>query len=92
VHFGRAEAVLERRHNTRLGAYAAHPERFPHGQPKRQELAPATDINAPERGSAAGLAHIELATHRAAIDPEPAEATSASPPTRHRALAAEGAH
>jgi len=92
VHFGRAEAVLERRHNTRLGAYAAHPERFPHGPPKRQELPPATYINPPERGSAAGVTNIELATHHAAIDPEPADARSASPLRRHRAHAAEEAH
>jgi len=48
VYFGHAHAVLERRHEVRLGAYAAHPERFPNGPPKRQRLAPATYINPPE--------------------------------------------
>jgi len=48
VYFGRAEAVLARRHTVLLGAYAEHPERFPNGPPKRQVPAPATYINPPE--------------------------------------------
>jgi len=44
------------------------------------------------RFAAAARPANELATHRAAIDPQPSDATSASPPTRHRALATEEAH
>jgi putative transposase len=47
VYFGRAEAVLTRRHETLLAAYAAHPQRFPNGPPRRQLLPPATYINPP---------------------------------------------
>lgn len=57
VYYGRAEAVLERRHTRLLAAYAAHPERFPNGPPKRQVLAPATYINPPQHApeSVAGV-------------------------------------
>ena len=48
VYFGRADAVLERRHEVLRAAHAAHPERFPNGPPKRQVLASATYINPPE--------------------------------------------
>jgi len=47
VYLGCAETVLTRRHETLRAAYAAHPERFPHGPPKRQVLPPATYINPP---------------------------------------------
>jgi len=47
VYFGRAQAVLEQRHQVLLAAYARHPERFPNGPPRRQVLAPATYINPP---------------------------------------------
>lgn len=47
VYLGRADAVLERRHETLLAAHTAHPERFANGPPKRQVLAPATYINPP---------------------------------------------
>ena len=33
VYYGHAEAVLARRHQTLLAAYAEHPERFPNGPP-----------------------------------------------------------
>jgi len=92
VHFGRADAVLDRRHATRLAAYAEHPERFPHGPPKRQELPPATYINPPECGSEAGIATIEPAHDRATSDPRPAGAATASPPARHPAPPAAEAH
>lgn len=51
VYFGRAESVLTRRHETLLAAYAAHPERFPNGPPRRQALAPATYINPPHHNA-----------------------------------------
>jgi putative transposase len=47
VHYGRAPAILEVRHRTRLAAYAAHPERFVHGSPRRETLPTAVWINPP---------------------------------------------
>jgi putative transposase len=47
VHYGRAAAILEGRHRTRLAAYAAHPERFVQGPPRRDTLPPAVWINPP---------------------------------------------
>lgn len=47
VYFGRADEVLDRRHAALLAAYAAHPERFPHGAPRRPVLPEATYINPP---------------------------------------------
>jgi putative transposase len=49
VHHGRAEEVLEARHHTRLVAYAAHPERFVNGPPRREKLATTVWINPPEK-------------------------------------------
>ena len=34
VHYGRAALILQVRHQTRLAAYAAHPERFVQGPPR----------------------------------------------------------
>ena len=58
VHFGRAHDVLRRRHDVKLAAYHAHPERFVHGPPRLEELPAAVFINppttllaAPETGS-----------------------------------------
>jgi len=48
VHHGRADQVLDARHRVRLAAYAAHPERFVNGPPRRQSLPPAVWINPPE--------------------------------------------
>lgn len=45
VHYGRAVAILEVRHRTRLTAYAAHPERFVSGPPRLELLSPAVFIN-----------------------------------------------
>ena len=39
VHYGRAPAILDLRHRTRLAAYAAHPERFVSGPPRPRNLA-----------------------------------------------------
>jgi putative transposase len=47
AHYGRGEARLAARHAVLQAAYAAHPERFPHGPPKRQVLPAATYINPP---------------------------------------------
>jgi len=47
VHYGRAAAVLEIRHDTRLAAYGAHPERFVQGPPRRETLPHAVWINPP---------------------------------------------
>ena len=52
VHYGRAATRLAVRHQTRLAAYAAHPERFVHG-PSRPELLPhAVWINPPAKSTA----------------------------------------
>jgi putative transposase len=47
AHYGRGEARLADRHAVLQAAYAEHPERFPHGPPKRQVLPAATYINPP---------------------------------------------
>jgi putative transposase len=49
VHHGRADEVLEARHYTRLAAYAAHPERFVNGPPRREKLATSVWINPPAK-------------------------------------------
>ena len=49
VHHGRADQVLDARHRVRLAAYAAHPERFVNGPPRRQSLPNAVWINPPEK-------------------------------------------
>jgi putative transposase len=47
VHYGRAATILESRHQTRLAAYAAHPERFVQGPPRLERLPHAVWINPP---------------------------------------------
>jgi len=47
VHYGRAANVLAKRHDVLLVAYAAHPERFPNGPPRPQQLPAAAWINPP---------------------------------------------
>ena len=49
VHYGRAVTILEVRHHTRLTAYAAHPERFVKGLPRRETLPTAVWINPPAK-------------------------------------------
>jgi putative transposase len=49
VHYGRAAAILEIRHRTRLAAYAAHPERFVQGPPRLETLPNAVWINPPAK-------------------------------------------
>jgi putative transposase len=48
VHHGRADQVLDARHRVRLAAWAAHPERFVNGPPRRENLPNAVWINPPE--------------------------------------------
>jgi putative transposase len=48
VHEGRGETILVQRHEIMLAAYAAHPERFPNGPPRRAMLPEAVWINPPE--------------------------------------------
>jgi putative transposase len=47
VHYGQAQAVLERRQETLRAAYVAHPERFVHGVPKPPSLPTEVWINKP---------------------------------------------
>jgi putative transposase len=47
VHYGQAQAVLERRQETLQAAYAAHPERFVRGVPRPPSLPTAVWINRP---------------------------------------------
>jgi putative transposase len=47
VYFGRADAVLAKRHANQMTAFCAHPERYPNGAPKQRTLPPATYINPP---------------------------------------------
>jgi putative transposase len=47
VHYGQAQAVLERRQETLQAAYAAHPERFVRGVPKPPSLPTEVWINKP---------------------------------------------
>jgi len=56
VHHGRAPAILERRAMTLAAAYAAHPERFPHGAPSVPSLPAAVWINPPPAAPGATLA------------------------------------
>jgi putative transposase len=47
VHYGRADDVLAHRHQVRLAAHAAHPERFVNGRPQPKTLPRAVWINPP---------------------------------------------
>jgi putative transposase len=51
VHYGRADDVLAQRHQVRVAAQAAHPERFVQGPPRRQTLPGAVWINPPTKSS-----------------------------------------
>jgi putative transposase len=51
VHYDRAARILELRHHTRLAAYAAHPERFVQGRPRRETLPTAVWINPPAKST-----------------------------------------
>lgn len=51
VHYGRAAAILDVRHHTRLAVYAAHPERFVQGPPRPERLPHAVWINPPAKST-----------------------------------------
>jgi len=51
VHYGRAATILDVRHQTRLAAYAAHPERFVQGPPRLESLRHAVWINPPAKST-----------------------------------------
>jgi len=53
VHAGQAHGALEARHSIMLTAFAAKPERFVHGEPKRNVLPADVWINRPNLESAA---------------------------------------
>ena len=57
VHYGQAEAMLEKRQLTLEAAWAAHPERFVHGIPKSRPLPEAVWINPPAPSTTGGIAH-----------------------------------
>ena len=48
VHYGRADEILRRRHQTMSAAYHAHPERFFYKPPTLRTLPPAVYINPPK--------------------------------------------
>ena len=48
LHFGRAEAVIEKRRVVLEAAYTEHPERFFRGPPKPQDIPAAAWINKPD--------------------------------------------
>jgi putative transposase len=51
VHFGRTQPILIQRAATLQAAFAAHPERFVHGQPKTKPTPSKVWINQPERAA-----------------------------------------
>ena len=51
VHYGRAALILQVRHQTRLAASAAHPERFVQGPPRLEPLPEAVWINPPAQST-----------------------------------------
>ena len=67
VHHGRAAEALDARHRVRLAAFAAHPERFVNGPPRRESLPSAVWINPPEKPT---LQDAPGSTQRAQDDPE----------------------
>jgi putative transposase len=50
VHYGRAEAIYERRRQVLVAAYAVHPERFVHGEPVPPRWPQEVWINPPQNG------------------------------------------
>lgn len=81
VHLGRAQDVLERRHATMLTAYAAHPERFPHGPPKALTLPPAVYINPPVSSASAPSASAGPAVRAGALAGAHGSSTPSLPAT-----------
>lgn len=67
VHYGRAAAILDVRHRTRVAAYAAHPERFVQGPPRRERLPHAVWINPPATSTAQDAPRTTIVTP---VDPQ----------------------
>jgi putative transposase len=78
VHAGQAEAVLADRQRTLDAAYAAHPERFPHGRPRCGHLPEQVWINQPAVALQAGSVPIAPAPEAPLPDSQP----SAQPGSR----------
>ncbi|MFO0913445.1 MAG: hypothetical protein U0795_10840 [Pirellulales bacterium] len=47
LHYGRAQQVLDHRHQVMQAAYARHPDRFVKGCPRPKQVPPAVWINPP---------------------------------------------
>ena len=62
VHYGRAATILAVRHQTRLAAYAAHPERFVQGPPRLEILPHAVWINPPAKSTGQEAAATTIVT------------------------------
>jgi putative transposase len=62
VHYGRAATILAVRHRTRLAAYAAHPERFVQGAPRREILPTAVWINPPAKSTGQDAPGVTIVT------------------------------
>ena len=62
VHYGRSDQVLEVRHRARVAAYAAHPERFVKGPPRRETLPTAVWINPPTKTTCQDAAGAAIVT------------------------------
>jgi putative transposase len=82
AHYGRADDVLARRHMVQLNAYAAHPERFPHGAPRPTAVPNAVYINPPKALDVRSAAGAEPAVRAGAPDDAPGE--SEPPQGGHR--------
>ena len=68
MHYGRAATILEVRHQTRLAAYDAHPERFVQGRPRLEILPHAVWINPPATSTDQDAPGATIVTP---IDPQP---------------------
>lgn len=60
VHEGRGDEVLAHRHAVKMAAFAAHPERFTRGAPRRETAPAAVFINPPSAGAASAEASSPL--------------------------------
>ena len=91
VHHGRADQVLDARHRVRLAAYAAHPERFVNGPPRRAEPAergldqPAGENDAP------GCPRINATQTRTTLRSSPFAALTSRAVDRRRASSTRSA-
>lgn len=73
VHFGRAGEELRRRHDVKLAAFRAHPERFVNGAPRMIDLPRAVCINAPRATDAVPATGSKPVPGPASPSPGPAE-------------------